>query len=292
MAQLTHDSGKLSVAISYYFPREAFVRSTSQGKPDLPIMFFIHGWPDSEALWTEQIRYFSGTHHCVSVTLPEFEVVAENYREHSTAPNLGKDFAELRELLIAEIERVVKICTRSTVILVGHDWGAYLTYLVEQKRPDLVEKIITMDVGGHFTPSGIGHAMFMMAYQWWLIAGYFVGKISPWLGNAMTRFMAIIAGAPTGRRATARMNYLYFYMWRALLFKSHKASLLTRYKPIKPVLYFYGAKKLYHFHSARWLQIIDQCPGSKVIPVEGCGHWFMIQKHEAVNRAMNEFVGI
>lgn len=253
-------------------------------------MFFIHGWPDSAALWSAQVRFFSRTHHCVAVTLPGYERGNEGDNEACVeAGSVGHDFAELRELLIAEIEKLLKSSARSAVVLVGHDWGAYLSYLIEQKRPDLVDRLITMDVGGHFAPSGIGHAIFMIAYQWWLIAGYFAAKIAPSLGDAMTRFMAFIAGAPS-RKATARMNYLYFYMWRALLFKSYKASLLLGYQPIKPVLYLYGAKKRYHFHSPKWLKFLESCTGSKVIRVDGCGHWFMVQEPEFVNKAISAFV--
>lgn len=249
-------------------------------------MFFIHGWPDTAELWHAQLQYFSRTHFCVAVTLPGFA----NDNEASVNPAMGYDFPELIALLIIEIDRQARANRRTSVLLVGHDWGAYLAYLIEQKRPDLVDKLITMDIGGHFAPSSVGHALFMMSYQLWLIGGFFLGKIVPALGDWMTGFMSKTVRAPRGTDVTHRMNYLYFYIWRAMLFRKNKSSLLLRYRPTKPLLYLYGLKKTYHFHSIRWLQMLEETPSAKVVEVEGCDHWLMIQGHAVVNKAINDFI--
>ncbi len=258
----------------------------TRGQKGNPVMFFIHGWPDTGELWPAQLQYFSRTHYCVAVTLPSF---AED-NESSVAPPMGYDFPELVALLIIEIDRQARANGQSAVVLVGHDWGAYLSYLIEQKRPDLVEKLITMDIGGHFAPSSIGHALFMMSYQLWLIIGFFAGKIIPSLGNWMTAFMSETVRAPRGPDVTFKMNYLYFYMWRGLLFSNYRSSLLLSYRPKKPILYLYGLKKRYHFHSTRWIRILGEIPDAKVVAVEGCDHWLMIKGHAVVNKAMSEFL--
>ncbi len=258
----------------------------TRGQTGNPVMFFIHGWPDTSALWHAQMQYFSRTHFCVAVTLPGF--APDN--EVTVTPTMGYDFPELVALLIIEIDRQARANGRSSVVLVGHDWGAYLAYLVEQKRPDLVGKLITMDVGGHFVPSSIGHAFFMMSYQLWLVAAFFCGKILPALGDWMTGVMSMAARAPREKDVTYRMNYLYFYIWRAMLLVKYRPSLLTRYRPTRPILYFYGLKKTYHFHSARWIRMLNELPSAKVVPVEGCDHWMMDKGHAIVNKEINDFL--
>jgi len=249
-------------------------------------MFFIHGWPDTGALWHAQMQYFSRTHFCVAVTLPGFSEDDGS----SVAPSMGYDFPELVALLIIEIDRQLRANGQSSVVLVGHDWGAYLAYLIEQKRPDLVEKLITMDIGGHFAPSSILHGLFMVSYQWWLMAGFFIGKISKDIGDWMTELMSKTARAPRGVEVGFRMNYPYFYLWRALILNKYRSSLLSRYRPRKPILYLYGLKKPYHFHSMRWIQILSETPGAKVVGVEGCGHWLMLKGHAPVNEAIRDFL--
>lgn len=251
-----------------------------------PVMFFIHGWPDTGELWQPQLEYFSKTHFCVAVTLPAFA----DDDESSVTPNMGYDFPELVALLIAEIDQQARASHRPAVVLIGHDWGAYLAYLIEQKRPDLVDKLVAMDVGGHFAPSSVGHAVFMISYQWWLAAGFFIGKIAPGLGDWMTGFVSKAARAPRGKNVKSRMNYLYFYMWRGLLLKKYRSSLLLSYRPTKPILYLYGLNKNYHFHSKRWLQILSAKTDAKIVGIEGCDHWLMIRGNAAVNAAIGDFI--
>src|SRR4051812_47179834 len=111
---------------------------TDTKQTDLPILIFIHGWPDSANLWQFQVNFFSKKYRCVCVTLPAF----------SSEERDGADFPELVERLVATIQ-LVKGKASTPVTLVAHDWGAYITYLLDQKYPTLVDRLITMDVGAH-----------------------------------------------------------------------------------------------------------------------------------------------
>lgn len=246
-----------------------------------PILFFVHGWPDTGALWAKQIEHFSAHWRCVAVTLPAF-----------TAEDLssGEDFPELVERLVATVEQV-RSGKNTEVVLVGHDWGAFLVYLLDQRHPEVASRIITLDVGAHFQPRSVGHAVFMLGYQWYLVLAYWMGKLVPAVGNFMTRLFSTLARAPRGSEVEARSNYPYWYFWRARLCRRYRGALPARYQPKKPLLYLHGLKKRYAFHSPKWEQLVSATPGSKVVGLPGCDHWFMVRDPVATNRTMETWLG-
>ncbi|MGD8803344.1 MAG: alpha/beta hydrolase [Gammaproteobacteria bacterium] len=236
-------------------------------------LVFIHGWPDDQSLWDREFERLSRTHYCVRVTLPNCG------KTHDL--RWGADFPVLVELISQTVAQALP--GHDKVILVGHDWGAYLAYLYERSYPERVMKMITMDVGGHFKPASAGHTVIMTSYQWWLIAAWLIGMIIPYAGNLMTRALTRYVHAPRGADVFSRMNYFYFYLWRAILFpEKFHASLLDRYRPACPILYFYGKNKPFHFHSLKWEKMLRDLPGSAIIAVPHAGHWLMRDQHEAV----------
>lgn len=257
----------------------AKVAITDSGR-DLPILFFIHGWPDTSAVWKHQLEYFSAKYRCVCVKLPAFTP-----GDASTAV----DFPELADRIAATVEDL-KTTSSFPITIVGHDWGAYLTYLVDQRHPTLASKLVTLDIAASLKPESVGHALFLVSYQWLLIAFYGMGKVLPPVGNWLNRSLATFFRAPHPKTSESRSNYLYLYFWRARFLKKYRAALPRRYKPTKPLLFLYGMRKPYHFHSARWLEIVNTHPGCKVVAIQG-GHWFQYKQPVPTNAAIDAWLG-
>lgn len=245
-------------------------------------MVFIHGWPDDRSLWDREFEHFSRSRCCVRFTLPNCGTRLDLER--------GADFPELVELISRTIAQALP--DHRQVILVGHDWGAYLAYLYERSYPERVSRMVTMDVGGHFRVDSLAHGLMIAGYQWWLTAAWLTGMVLPFAGNWMTRVFARYAGAPRGGAVHSRMNYFYFYLWRAILCpKKYGSSLPGRYRPRCPVLYFYAVNKPFQFHSARWEKLVSASPGSKLVAVTDAGHWLMRDQHERVAGDMERWLG-
>lgn len=244
-----------------------------EGKPDGPTLLFIHGWPDNASLWRKQIEALRKDFRCVLLTLPNFGDKTEKAG--------GYDFPEMVEQLAATIRAVQP---EGRVGLITHDWGAYLAYLLEQSHPNLINKMAALDVGGHVQPSGMKESLMIMGYQWALILSWLLGGLMPPLGRLMTRGVARVVRVPSRQRENirSRYNYLYFYMWRALLLPWQKDKLLRRYQPRCPVLYLYGARKPLMFHSEKWIEVVADC-GGKSAGIEGAGHWLMETHAKEVN---------
>ena len=255
---------------------------TIEGKPDGPVLMFLHGWPDDTSLWRKQVAALGEKYRCVLVTLPNFGATAVKAG--------GFDFPRLVAMLGATFEAVQRADER--VILITHDWGAYLGYLLEQAFPERVEMMVALDIGAHVAPERARETLFMMGYQWTLIACWMIGGVLPPLGNWLTRKFAAVMKVPARQasKARSRVNYLYFYMWRGLLLRPWRKSLLRRYTPHCPVLFLYGKNKPVMFHSRHWLDIVEQS-GGRSEGIDGGGHWFMQSHAEQVNQAILQWLG-
>jgi pimeloyl-ACP methyl ester carboxylesterase len=252
---------------------------TIEGNPDGPTLVFIHGWPDNASLWRKQIENLGADFRCVLVTLP-------NFGAHAVRAG-GFDFPELVGRLAATIEQVQ---AGGRVGLVTHDWGAYLGYLLEQAHPEMVAKMAALDVGGQVEPKGLKETLMIVGYQWALIACWLAGGITPPLGGLLSRAVARVIRVPARQRSQlrSRCNYPYFYFWRNSMLPWKRSGLLTRYRPLCPVLYLYGAAKPLMFHSPRWLRVVADS-GGRAEGIAGAGHWLMETHARTVNDQLGEW---
>lgn len=252
------------------------------GNPAAPLLFFIHGWPDDASLWRKQLAVLSEQFYCVAVSLPNFGNKAVRAG--------GMDFPALVAGLAATIRLHQK--NNTPVKLVTHDWGAYTGYLLQRTHPDLIDRMVAMDVGGHARPGNIKEVLFILGYQWTLVFCWLVGGVLPPLGNALSCALARLIQVPERQvaRLKSRFNYPYFYFWRGMFLAHWKGSLLGYYQPTCPVLYLFGQGKPVMFHSQRWLKIVIDS-GGRCQGIDGAGHWFMETHADIVNRAIAEWCG-
>jgi pimeloyl-ACP methyl ester carboxylesterase len=250
------------------------------GDPAAPMLFFMHGWPDNASLWRKQFAALSGQFYCVAVSMPNFGDRAEKAGGH--------DFPRLVEGLAATLRQYQQ--RGHPVTLVTHDWGAYLGYMLQRRYPELVDRMVALDIGGHARPNNFKEAVFTIAYQWALVLCWWVGGVLPPLGNLMARGVGKVVRVPRRQRANMRSRqcYPYFYFWRGMLFSRWKSSLLGFYKPGCPIYYLYGQRKPVMFHTERWLKLVEES-GGRCEAVAGGGHWFMETHPDIVNRAIAEW---
>lgn len=101
-----------------------------------------------------------------------------------------------------------------------------------EKRPDLVRKMVAIDVGGAMKPGPLG-AFCIVSYQVWLIMAFLCGKP---VGNWMSGGFAGLIDAPNGSRiAKASSCYPYYHVWKAIIKQGSKSML-----PECPLLFIHG----------------------------------------------------
>ena len=107
-----------------------FVRSG-----DGPLMVFLHGHPDSWALYDAQLAEFSRDHL----------VVAPNLRGYppSDAPDSVEAYAMPR--LLGDLHGLLDHVGRERCILVGNDWGGYIGWVFASAYPQRIERLVVLN---------------------------------------------------------------------------------------------------------------------------------------------------
>lgn len=163
----------------------------SEGPAEGRTLLFIHGWPDDPAIWDRQVAYFRDRYRCVRLELP-------NFGAHLDAPR-GFDFPELAGGIAQVVERLSREGGGERIVLIGHDWGAFLAYLVDERISERVERMVTLDVGAHVDVRSAKEAAMILGYQWPLIAAWLMGGVIPSLGERITQSIARKVRAPLDR---------------------------------------------------------------------------------------------
>jgi len=233
----------------------------------------IHGWPDTHRLWDAQVQALKANYRCVRFTLPGFDV---------TKPGGAYSLDELVDTARRVVE---KACPGERVTLLLHDWGCVFGYHFASRHPQLVKRVIGVDVGDAGSRRNLAElslkAKFMVvAYQWWLALAWRLGGR---LGDRMARWMASRARAPAPPRDVgAQMGYPYAMQWFGV---KGGFGRLHVFDPQVPMLFFYGERKPFMFHSTAWCAKLAARRGSRVIGLP-TGHWVMVQRPKEFNEAV------
>lgn len=237
----------------------------------------IHGWPDTHRLWDAQVEALKDRYRCVRFTLPGFDAP-----EQMSGPKRAYPYGEVLE----SIRRVVEqACPGERVILLLHDWGCFYGYQFAMRHPELVERIIGVDIGDagsrqNRAELGFRGKLMVLGYQVWLALAW---RIGGGIGDAMARWMARAIRCPTDSRTIhSQMGYPYAVRW---LGAAGGLERLRVFNPHCPMLFMYGERKPFMFHSRAWADGLAARPGCRVIAFP-TGHWIMVQKPREFNEAL------
>lgn len=256
------------------------VTSDGQG----PCLVFLHGWPDSPALWDATVAALQDGYRCVRFSLPGYDL-SQPPRPVSVDAMCG--------LVNAVVDAV---SPDAPVTLVLHDWGCFFGYEYAARHKDRVARVVAADIGDTNSGAYLGRLTakekFLIAgYQVWLAAAWKLGAWWPGMADSMTRFMARRIGCRTPAEQIGwQMNYPYAMQWLGSLGGLRGVARVDRvFGENMPLLFLYGKRKPFMFHSERWLNQLDAAPGCETLGLEA-GHWLMRQQPEAFNAAVRRWL--
>lgn len=239
-----------------------------------PTVVMVPGWPDTWRLWDATVQALSRRWRCVRCSLPGYDPGQPLRRP--TLPQLVDFFAAV----------VDAASPREPVTLLLHDWGAVFGYEYAARQPQRVARIVGVDIGDVSTPEYLqslsGPAKLMIAgYQLQLALAWKLGSAG---GTALSRHLARLMRCPADP-ATIRwqMNYPYALQWSGGL------KGLARFEPRMPLLYLYGRRKPFQFHSPQWLDRVQALPHGEVAALDA-GHWVMVDDPAGFNRRVRQWL--
>ncbi len=118
---------------------DLYVGEHGAGDPVL----LLHGWPDSSALWRNQVPALADAGH--RVITPDLRGFGQSSRPQD------KDSYKL-SASVADVAAVLDALGVGTVHLVGHDWGAAVAWLAAIALPDRVRTLTVLSVPHPLVP--------------------------------------------------------------------------------------------------------------------------------------------
>jgi len=244
---------------------------------DGPTIVLVHGWPDTYRLWDAQVEFLKPRYRCVRFTLPGFDAAKE--RRIFTVDELT-----------AFLHRVLQqVAPARRVTLMLHDWGCAFGYEFTMRNPDLVARVVGVDIGN---PKGLARALsprekfVVLAYQWWLALSWKIGgRAGDWMGVRMARWM----NSPSDERfISSGMAYPYYVAH----FGGEQAyrRQMRSFEPACPMLFLYARRKPVMFHTQAWIERLLALRKENRVVAFDTGHWIMLQQPERFNQAVGEWL--
>jgi pimeloyl-ACP methyl ester carboxylesterase len=114
------------------------VRLLVQDEGDGPAVVLVHGWPDSHHVWRNQVA---------ALTAAGYRVVAYDVRGFGESDKPADVEAYAVPHHLADLQGVADALGLERFSLVGHDWGAAISWAYASLLPDRVERLAAISVG-------------------------------------------------------------------------------------------------------------------------------------------------
>lgn len=131
--------------------------------PNVPLVVLCHGFPE---FW------YSWRHQLAALAAAGFWAVAPDMRGYNESDKPeGVGSYEIEDLA-GDVAGLIRALGRESAILVGHDWGAMVSWAVAQEYPEMVQRLAILNVPhpvamqkGLRTPKQLKKSWYMFFFQ-------------------------------------------------------------------------------------------------------------------------------
>ncbi len=258
------------------------------------LMLMLHGFPEFWYSWRHQIPEFS----------QYFQVVALDLRGYNDSDKPKEQSAYVMDEFVKDVEGVIKGLGYDKCILVGHDWGGAIAWYFAYAHPEMVERLIILNLPHPAKFSKGLYTLKQLLRSWYI----FLFQL-PWLPEFLLQvsdFRAIemvIQGTATNQNAfnqtdintyknaaakpnaiTAMLNY-YRNIFQAFRLNKNWSILQV------PTLMIWGEND-----TALGKELTDgtatYVKDLKIKYIHSCGHWVQQEQPELVNQYIRDFLVI
>jgi pimeloyl-ACP methyl ester carboxylesterase len=263
----------------------------TQGEGSLMLM--LHGFPEFWYSWRHQIPEFAKDH----------QVVALDLRGYNDSDKPQAQSAYVMAEFVQDVKGVIQGLGYDRAILVGHDWGGAIAWNFAYAYPDLVEKLIILNLPhpakfaeGLRTPQQLLRSWYMGLFQIPLLPEFLIQLDDFRLLELILKGMAINkniftdadiaayknAFAKAGS-LTAALNY-----YRNLL---QQAILETSWTVLNVPTLMIWAEQDIALGKELTYGTEQYVRDFRIHYIPNCSHWVQQEQPQLVNQYMREFFG-
>lgn len=250
-----------------------------------PVVLLLHGFPDSSALWRNQIG---------PLVEAGFRVIAPDLRGFGASDRPEELAAYRFRELLADVVGILAALDVERAHVVGHDFGAALAWQLAMFRPDLVDHVAVLSVGHPGAFAEVNLEQLQMSWYMFLIQR---PDAEDWFSDDdWLRFRTWLADAPdldrylTELREPGRLTAgLAWY--RANHVMPGRGP--REYPPVRPpVLGIWGARDhtLGEPQMARSAEFVDGPWRYERVP--DAGHWLPLDQPETITRLLLDYLPV
>lgn len=222
--------------------------------PDRPewTLVFVHGFGGQAGQWKYQLRKFSNANR----------VIALDLRGHGLSDKPTDDYrmADLQADLLTALD-VLGVTEK--IILVGHSFGGAIATEFAYTHPDRVARLILIATSGQYKIKPHLQAAL---------------KLPSTVLNLVYPFMRGLLGAPPHVLKAMHQNTLLQWQGWEMLEKLEVPTMVIR------------GHRDDVFERGAFEEVSRRVPGSEDVDVGASGHMVMLERREAVNRAIERFM--
>ncbi len=258
----------------------------SHGPADGPPVVLLHGFPDSARLWRHQVP---------ALVDAGYRVLTPDLRGYGRS---GKpDGVDAYNLLVvaADVAAVLDDAGVERTRVVGHDWGAALSWAVATLAPDRVERVACLSVGHPMAFAAAG--LDQREKSWYMLLFQFEGVAERWVSDdGWARFRewsdhpdidGVIADIEAVDALTPALSW-----YRANVPPAALVEPPMQLPPVSvPAMGIWSTDDMALLEEQMTGSAAHCAAGFRYERVEGAGHWIPLDAPDAVNALLLDFLG-
>lgn len=258
---------------------------------DGPLMLMLHGFPEFWYSWRHQIPEFA----------KDYKVVALDLRGYNKSDKPQQPSAYVMSALVKDVEGVIRGLGFERCVLVGHDWGGAIAWNFAYAHPEMVERLIVMNLPhpakfaeGLRTPQQLFRSWYAFFFQLpvlpelWIQWSDYQAIESAFKGMAINKSAFTQADIEAYKDAASRRGaltaMLNYYRNAFTSMGSRDWSVLQ-----VPTLMIWGEKdtalgKELTYGTQKYVRDFQ------IRYIQNCSHWVQQEQPALVNQYMREFL--
>jgi pimeloyl-ACP methyl ester carboxylesterase len=263
------------------------------------LVILLHGFPEFWYSWRHQLPVLGRRYHTVAPDMRGFNL--------SDKPVGVREYRI--ELLARDVVNLIRYFGKERAVIISHDWGAAVAWAVAMKYPDVVSRLVAMQVPPpaawqkNLTLRQLARSWYMLYFQlpwlpeWWARANDFarVDKMFRETTFEQGVFSAddLAAYKDALRQPgalTSSINYYRANVFRSLMRRNVETAEEVDGRIRVPTLFIFAEHDIAIVpETVRGLDRFIDAPYREV-RIPNSGHWVQNEAVEEVNRALLKFL--
>lgn len=254
---------------------------TGEGRP----VILLHGFPDSGRLWRNQVPALADA---------GFRVIVPDLRGFGASAKPAEVRAYALTELIGDVVAVLGAAGVERAHVVGHDWGAALSWAIATFAPERVDHLVALSVGHPATFRAHGFAQHEKS--WYMLLFQFPGVAEEWLSaddwanfRSWSRHPdadAVTAELEANGSLTPGLNY-----YRANIPPQSYLRAELQLPPVQaPTMGVWSTEDIALLEP----QMVDSAKNVagpwRYERIDGAGHWLQLEAPAALNELLVDFL--